>query len=136
MVTQEDLVVADDDGVLFLAAGEAEEALRIAAEIVAAERAQAERLGAGGSPPAPPGPVLRLPPPSARIGRGVRDLTPAGRRRRTSRAFTGYSPGDRPTHEDPIVTTPGRYDVDFASRDIRAVVLRLGESLAQGQLRC
>ena len=49
MVTPDDLVVADDDGVLFLAAGEAEEAFRIAAEIVAAERAQAERLAAGAS---------------------------------------------------------------------------------------
>jgi len=49
MVTPDDLVVADDDGVLFLAAGEAEEAFRIAAEIVIAERAQAERLAAGAS---------------------------------------------------------------------------------------
>src|SRR3990172_9660929 len=49
MVTQEDVVVAEEDGVLFLAAGEAEEALRIAAEIVIAERAQAERLAAGAS---------------------------------------------------------------------------------------
>jgi regulator of RNase E activity RraA len=49
MVAPDDLVVADDDGVLFLAAGEAEEALRIAAEIVTAERAQAERLAAGTS---------------------------------------------------------------------------------------
>jgi regulator of RNase E activity RraA len=48
-VSPDDLVVADDDGVLFLAAGEAEEALRIAAEIVVAERAQAERLAAGAS---------------------------------------------------------------------------------------
>ena len=47
MVTPDDLVVADDDGVLFLAAGEADEAFRIAAEIVATERAQAERLAAG-----------------------------------------------------------------------------------------
>jgi len=49
MVTPDDLVVADDDGVLFIAAGEAEEAFRIAAEIVIAERAQAERLAAGAS---------------------------------------------------------------------------------------
>jgi regulator of RNase E activity RraA len=47
MVTPDDLVVADDDGVLFLATGEAEEAFRIAAEIVTAERAQADRLAAG-----------------------------------------------------------------------------------------
>jgi hypothetical protein len=33
------------------------------------------------------------------------------------------------------VTSPGRYDVDFASRDIHAVVLRLGESLDEDQLR-
>lgn len=49
MVTPDDLVVADDDGVLFLAAAEADEAFRIAAEIVATERAQAERLAAGTS---------------------------------------------------------------------------------------
>ncbi|HEX4896791.1 MAG TPA: hypothetical protein VFV53_00370 [Candidatus Limnocylindrales bacterium] len=49
MVTPDDLVVADDDGILFLAAAEAEEAFRTAAEIVAAERAQAERLAAGTS---------------------------------------------------------------------------------------
>jgi regulator of RNase E activity RraA len=47
MVTPDDLVVADDDGVLFLAAGEADEALRMAAEIASTERAQAERLAAG-----------------------------------------------------------------------------------------
>jgi 4-hydroxy-4-methyl-2-oxoglutarate aldolase len=35
--------------VLFLAAGEADEAFRIAAEIVTAERAQADRLAAGSS---------------------------------------------------------------------------------------
>jgi regulator of RNase E activity RraA len=49
MATLDDLVVADDDGVLFLAAGEADEAFRIAVEIVASERAQAERLAAGNS---------------------------------------------------------------------------------------
>ena len=49
VVTPDDLVVADDDGVLFLAAGEADEAFRIAAEIVTAERAQADRLAAGSS---------------------------------------------------------------------------------------
>jgi regulator of RNase E activity RraA len=47
MVTPDDVVVADDDGVLFLAAAEADEAFAIAAEIVAMERAQAERLAAG-----------------------------------------------------------------------------------------
>lgn len=33
------------------------------------------------------------------------------------------------------MTSPGRYDVDFASRDTHAVVLRLGESLDEDQLR-
>lgn len=49
VVTPDDLVVADDDGVLFLAAAEADEAFRIAAEIAATERAQAERMAAGTS---------------------------------------------------------------------------------------
>ncbi|TAK00736.1 MAG: RraA family protein [Chloroflexota bacterium] len=49
VVTPDDIVVADDDGILFLAAAEADEAFRIAAEIVAAERGQAERLAAGSS---------------------------------------------------------------------------------------
>lgn len=49
VVTPDDIVVADDDGILFLAATEADEAFRIAAEIVATERAQAERLAAGSS---------------------------------------------------------------------------------------
>ncbi|OGO53544.1 MAG: hypothetical protein A2V84_01135 [Chloroflexi bacterium RBG_16_70_13] len=49
VVTPDDLVVADDDGVLFLAAAEADEAFGIAAEIVAAERGQSERLAAGAS---------------------------------------------------------------------------------------
>lgn len=33
------------------------------------------------------------------------------------------------------MTTPGRYDVDYASRDIHEVVLRLAESLDDDQLR-
>ena len=49
VVTPDDIVVADDDGVLFLAANEADEAFRIAAEIMATERDQAERLAAGTS---------------------------------------------------------------------------------------
>ncbi|MEW5991745.1 MAG: RraA family protein [Chloroflexota bacterium] len=49
VVTPDDVVVADDDGILFLAADEADEAFAIAAEIVAVERAQAERLAAGTS---------------------------------------------------------------------------------------
>ncbi|MCI0583817.1 MAG: RraA family protein [Chloroflexi bacterium] len=49
VVTLDDIVVADDDGILFLAAAEADEAFRIAAEIVATEQAQAERLAAGSS---------------------------------------------------------------------------------------
>jgi 4-hydroxy-4-methyl-2-oxoglutarate aldolase len=49
VVTPDDVVVADDDGVLFLAADETEEAFRIAAEIMATERLQAERLASGTS---------------------------------------------------------------------------------------
>ncbi|HEX5591606.1 MAG TPA: RraA family protein [Candidatus Limnocylindrales bacterium] len=49
VVTPDDVVVADDDGVLFLAAAEVEEAFRIADEIVATERAQADRIKAGTS---------------------------------------------------------------------------------------
>lgn len=48
-VTADDLVVADDDGVLFLAAAEADEVLALADGIAATERAQAERLAAGTS---------------------------------------------------------------------------------------
>ena len=47
VVTPGDIVVADDDGVLFLDASEADEAFRIALEIMATERAQAELMAAG-----------------------------------------------------------------------------------------
>lgn len=49
VVTPDDVVVADDDGILFLAATEVDEAFRIAAEIMATERAQAERIAGGTS---------------------------------------------------------------------------------------
>jgi hypothetical protein len=39
--------VADDDGVIFLSAAEADEAFQIAGTIMATERAQAERIEAG-----------------------------------------------------------------------------------------
>jgi regulator of RNase E activity RraA len=47
VVTPDDLVVADDDGVIFLSAAEADEAFQIAGTIMATERAQAERIEAG-----------------------------------------------------------------------------------------
>ncbi len=49
VVTPGDVVVADDDGVLFVAAVDVEPALRIAREIMATERAQVERLAEGRS---------------------------------------------------------------------------------------
>jgi len=46
-VTEDDLVVADDDGVLFLAADRAGEVLEIARQIRGTEREQARRIRAG-----------------------------------------------------------------------------------------
>jgi len=48
-VTEEDLVVADDDGVLFAGPERRDELLDLAAEIVATESRQAERMAAGTS---------------------------------------------------------------------------------------
>ena len=49
VVTAADVVVADDDGILFRSADEADDAFRIALEIMATERAQADRLADGES---------------------------------------------------------------------------------------
>jgi len=46
-VTEDDLVVADDDGVLFLGPERRSEVLEVAAAIVATESRQAERMSAG-----------------------------------------------------------------------------------------
>ncbi|MBI2778086.1 MAG: RraA family protein [Chloroflexi bacterium] len=49
VVTPDDLVIADDDGVLFLAAADADEVIAIAAEIEAVERRQAASIEGGRS---------------------------------------------------------------------------------------
>jgi regulator of RNase E activity RraA len=46
-VSDEDLVVADEDGVIFLGAERRDDVLELAAQIVATETAQAERMTAG-----------------------------------------------------------------------------------------
>jgi 4-hydroxy-4-methyl-2-oxoglutarate aldolase len=46
-VTRDDVVLADDDGVLFLAEERLPEVLDAAREIAATEREQARRIGAG-----------------------------------------------------------------------------------------
>jgi len=46
-LTRNDLVIADDDGVLFLPADRAEEVLELAGSIPDTERDQAERVGLG-----------------------------------------------------------------------------------------
>src|SRR4051794_23622055 len=48
-ITREDLVLADDDGVLFVAAGCAAEVLAVAESLRDTERRQAERIRAGGT---------------------------------------------------------------------------------------
>lgn len=48
-VTEDDLVVADDDGVLFLGPERRDEVLELAASIVATETRQAERMAGGSS---------------------------------------------------------------------------------------
>ena len=48
-VSDGDLVVADDDGVIFVAPERADDVLAAAAQIVATETAQADRMRAGSS---------------------------------------------------------------------------------------